>query len=155
VIFSTLIEKHGLCFIVGCEDLDLDEVIRVHEDAFRSAWAAGWENVPVLFDLRSVDLTRFDSAGLKRFIEARKALGRETLGNRFASVVSRDGCYGMMRMYNTLAEVQGLRPASLSFVSRDMREAVTWLTRELPGVSADAICRDLEAAAERLCIISA
>jgi hypothetical protein len=155
VIFSILLEKHGVCLLVGREDMTLDEVIRVHDEAFRSARAAGWEKVPVFFDLRGVDLMRFDSAGLKRLIEARKALGQETLGNRFASVVSCDGCYGMMRMYNTLAEVQGLRPASLSFVSRDMREAVSWLARDMPGVSAEAVCRDLEAAADQLGATSA
>jgi hypothetical protein len=50
MIFSTLIEKYRLCFIVGRGDMNLDEAIRVHGQAFRSARAAGWENLPLFFD---------------------------------------------------------------------------------------------------------
>jgi hypothetical protein len=76
------------------------------------------------------------------------------LGNRFAAVVTGEGCYGMMRMYHTLAEIHGPRSASRSFVSRDMPKAVAWLATEMPGVSSDVLCGELEAIAEDLRVTS-
>ena len=82
---------------------------------------------PLLLDLREVELIRSSSSEIRTLVEQRKSFGGEYSDNPVAYLTADSGSYGMLRMFSTYAEIEGLRSAENALVSLNVNEAVRWL----------------------------
>lgn len=116
------LEKFGCHLLVARAPFELKELLalgaRVDDpDQLR---------MPKFFDFRDVNLKDATAFELRKLIRARLELSNASEQAPSAFLVGDDVSFGMMRMYNTYAELEGLREEYLSCVTEDVDEAVTW-----------------------------
>lgn len=84
-------------------------------------------SLPLLLDLRRVDLIRFDTADFQRLMRKRSNMG-ELNRNNYCAYVGRDSwAFGMLRMMSAYADINKVRGGDRQLVTTDISEAVHWL----------------------------
>lgn len=133
---AAVVFAHGLRLVVTQAAIDVAEVEQLlkgltehSDDAF---------GVPIIYDLRGLDFTHVTTATIKQWVNATAKF--PAIWHTPAAFIVGDGLgFGMMRMFQTLSDVQGLAPEDRFFVSYSVAEAVTWVRHSrLRGPGADA-----------------
>ena len=122
------IDPPGIHFVEGRGSFNLLELFKIGVDVLQRDGPAGDLSRPTLWDVREVNLLDFKTHELKSLIRKRIALGEQYRNSLMAVVVGDEGSYGMMRMYNSLAEINGLRPVEATYLGFDFDEAIQWIT---------------------------
>lgn len=127
MISHDFLEVPGIRYWHLSGDIDLDESIATFVRVRDGGGPASDMALPVLFDMRNVDMAPFSGEDMRRYAERLKAQRLDVPGGVAAYVVSNDTNFGMMRMSATYFELSGVRKQEDTLVTLDMHEASDWI----------------------------
>ena len=125
--YASLLARYSLVVVRGEEPFELNDLFQLAQDRMDNAKVPDDLNLPLLLDLRDVDLLRFESGEVQRLMRMRAGMGKANLNNPCAYVGRDERAFGMLRMMSAYAEINSVRQDQNQFVTQNMMEAVKWL----------------------------
>ncbi|WP_136439501.1 hypothetical protein [Pacificoceanicola onchidii] len=140
--YASLLERYSLVVVRGEEPFELQDLYTLATDRMTEGQMPDDLNMPLLLDLRRVDLLRFGTADFQILMRKRADIGKSFPNNPCAYVGRDDGAFGMLRMMSAYATINNVRDEQHQLVTDDIAEAVNWLYPHLsapPGEEAQLL----------------
>lgn len=148
-----LLQDYSLNYVTAHYPFDLSELVKSAEEDLGDTRSAAIFEMPIILDLRRIDLLQYPSDDFKLLLARRQALAVESAAPPCAFVARDDGSFAMLRIFTNYAEARGYRRENLSIVTTEIAEGIAWIYPQLdkPQKSQASLLQDIKRLNPDLC----
>lgn len=147
-----LVGNNSLNYVTARQPFVLNDLFSVAQRDMETDQAEDLLSLPIMLDLRKIDLLDYPTEQFKLLLAQRQSLNVSAPVPPCAYIARDDGSFGMLRIFTNFAEARGFRRESLTIVTTDIEEGLQWLLPMLQNtdLSAQGLLDEIEKAAQKL-----
>ena len=151
-VYRYLMREYSLNYVTARQPFVPDDLLLRAEQDLGNAEADDVFALPILLDLRWIDLLAYPTEQFKLLLARRQSLDVPAPAPPCAYIVRDEGSFGMLRIFTNFAEARGYRREHQTIITTDVAEGAQWVFPHLasPVGSVPELLAEIDATCGRL-----